>query len=72
MTFSTADLAACAERELRMRLRVYPRWVAAGRLTQARADVEIAMMRAIAQRLRAEGGEPTQPGVQADLFGGGR
>ena len=36
----------CLQREIAMRQRVYPRWVAAGRMTQAKADEEIATMRA--------------------------
>lgn len=39
---------ACAERELRMRQRVYPRWVAAGKMTRGDAEREIAAMAAIA------------------------
>lgn len=42
-----AQKRACLERELRMRRRVYPRWVKAGRLTQAQAEHEIAVMEAI-------------------------
>ncbi|MBP6444807.1 MAG: hypothetical protein KA267_12340 [Gemmatimonadales bacterium] len=49
----------CAERELAMRKRVYPRWVSAGKMTQAAADREIAAMEAIAKDYRAH-----------DLFGG--
>lgn len=48
----------CVERELRMRRGVYPKWVAAGRLSQARADDEIAAMQAVLETLReAERGE---------------
>ena len=42
-----ADKRACLERELRMRRRVYPRFVQTGKLTQAEADREIAVMEAI-------------------------
>ena len=42
-----ADKRACIERELRMRCRVYQRFVAAGKLSQAEADREIAVMEAI-------------------------
>ena len=48
----------CAERELRMRRRVYPRWVASGRMSQAQAAKEIATMEAIAADY-----------VEPDLFG---
>jgi hypothetical protein len=42
--------AACAKREVGMRRRLYPRWVAEGRngWTEDRADKEIATMQAIA------------------------
>lgn len=36
------------EREVSMRRRVYPRWVAEGRMTQADADFQIRVMEAIA------------------------
>lgn len=36
----------CLEREVRMRERNYPRWVAAGWISQAKADGELAAMRA--------------------------
>jgi hypothetical protein len=38
---------ACIERELKMRRRVYPRWVENEKMTQAQADREIATMEAI-------------------------
>jgi hypothetical protein len=41
---SLQDLILCAERELRMRERVYPRQVAAGRMSQTTADREIRLM----------------------------
>lgn len=52
-TFTTADLASCAERELRMREAAYPRFVASKKMTQAKADRETRMMRAIALKLRS-------------------
>ncbi len=42
---------ACVSREVALRERVYPRWVAAGRMTQAKADAEIAAMKAVEQTL---------------------
>jgi hypothetical protein len=47
MAYSNEELKACAERELRLRERVYPRWIEGGRLSQRKADAEIAMMRQI-------------------------
>jgi hypothetical protein len=43
---------ACIEREIKMRRRVYPRWVTDGRMTQAKADDEIKTMEAIADDYR--------------------
>ncbi|MGU3416937.1 hypothetical protein [Methylobacterium sp. D54C] len=65
--FTTADLAACAERELAQRRRAYPRWVEAKRMTQALADRQTALMEAIARKLRAEA---ETEGAKGDLFGG--
>ena len=47
MQFTNEQLRDCASRELKMRRRVYPRWVEQKRLTQQKADAEIAMMEAI-------------------------
>jgi len=71
--FSAAALQKCAERELKLRRRVYARLVAAGHMTQRHADIELAMMAAIAahyadlakQENRARDG-------QLDLFEGVR
>ncbi len=41
------DKRACIERELKMRRKVYPRWVENQKMTQAQADREIAIMEAI-------------------------
>lgn len=53
-TFTAAELAKIADRETGQRLHVYPRLVAAGRMTQAKADRETAGMREIARRLQAQ------------------
>jgi hypothetical protein len=44
------DLAKlkCVEREVKLRRGFYPRWVAAGRMTQDEADTELQTMEAIA------------------------
>lgn len=42
---------AAAEREIAMRRRVYPNWVAAKKMSQAKADAEIAAMEAIRDTL---------------------
>lgn len=64
-SFTAADLAACAERELAQRLRAYPRWVEAKRMTQPLANRQTALMQAIVRKLRAEA-----EGAKGDLFGG--
>jgi len=58
MVFTSSEKRECAERELKMRERVYPRWTAAGKMTQAKADAEIALMEAIVEDYKIlEGGE---------------
>ena len=52
--YTLDDMIACAEREVGMRRRVYPHWVASKKMSQARADEEIAKMQAIANHLRAQ------------------
>lgn len=47
-----SDKLACAEREVKMRKRVYPRWVENGRMTEQQAAREIALMEAIAEDYR--------------------
>lgn len=44
-------MLACARRELALRRNVYPRWVGAKRMTQFKADDEIAAMDAIVRFL---------------------
>jgi hypothetical protein len=43
---------AAAEREVKYREHVYPRWVMAGRMRQDMADRQIATMKAIVETLR--------------------
>jgi hypothetical protein len=62
-TYPLAVLAQCAEREVNLRRRVYPVRVANGRMTQALADRQIAMMEAIAARLKAEAETEAAKGV---------
>jgi hypothetical protein len=42
----------CAERELKYRLRVYPRWIQEGRMTQETSDNQLRGMRAIIETLQ--------------------
>ena len=44
---TAADKLACAERELKMRKRVYPRWIEDGRISAGKAAHEIAAMESI-------------------------
>lgn len=50
--FTAAELVKCAEREANYRRWVYPRRIADGKMTQAAADTQIAMMDEIAERLK--------------------
>lgn len=54
MTIMIEDMVECAERELKMRQRVYPRWVQSAKMKQADADEQLAHMAAIAAYLKAE------------------
>ena len=66
-TFTAADLADCAEREVRQCQRVYRRLIESSRMTQAMADRQTELMQAIARKLRAEA---DAEGAKGDLFGG--
>ena len=44
---SNAEKLACAKRELQMRENVYPRWIAQGKIREAEARHQFAIMRAI-------------------------
>lgn len=57
------DQVACVERELRMRRSAYPRWILAGRMTQAKANMEIATMEAVLATLQAQVPPPAQGGL---------
>lgn len=50
---SVAQMVECAERELALRRNVYPKWVAARRMAQAKATEEIRRMEAIVAYLKA-------------------
>lgn len=43
----------CVRREVNMRRRVYPRWVAAGKMSQAKAAEEIEVMEAVHAHLES-------------------
>lgn len=70
MSASIAEQIASVEREIRMRERVYPRWVEQRRMMAKTAEHEIACMRAVLATLRqleATGAEtaPAMQGVQS-------
>jgi hypothetical protein len=50
---TTSDKLACAERELKMRKRVYERWVEEDKMSAGKAAHEIAAMSAIVDDYRA-------------------
>lgn len=52
MIISLQEQIACVQREIGMRERVYPRWVEAKRMSQEKADKEIAAMKAVLETLR--------------------
>lgn len=54
---TAADKLACAERELKMRERVYPRWVAEGRMSAGKAAHEIECMKHIIADYQAAAGK---------------
>jgi hypothetical protein len=62
-----AELAECAEREVKQRRRVYPNLVASGKMTQEFADKQIQMMEAIARDYRRYA---ARVAAITDLFGG--
>ena len=49
---SLGEQIACVEREIALRRRVYPRWIESGRLSQRKADIEIAAMEAVLTTVR--------------------
>lgn len=50
---TAADKLACAERELKMRKNVYPRWIAKGNMSEGKAAHEIACMESIVADYKA-------------------
>lgn len=51
LTIPLDEQIACVEREIKMRERAYPRWVAEKRMTQKKADYELAAMRAVRETI---------------------
>ena len=46
------DEIHCVQREIDLRARNYPRWVAEGRMAEGMANREISVMRAVLRRLK--------------------
>jgi len=61
-----SDLLACLDREIRLRKRVYPRWVQLGRMSKGKAADEIAGMEAVRAALVAHVPEDVEP--QEEMF----
>lgn len=51
MAVELPEQIAAVRREIGMRERAYPRWVAAGKMTQAKANDETAAMKAVLETL---------------------
>lgn len=52
MTATIRDQIRCVEREIAMRERAYPKWVAAGRMSHVMATAEIATMKEVLATLQ--------------------
>lgn len=50
-TITTEELVACVEREIGMREKFYPRWIKQKKLLPVTAEIELARMRAVRERL---------------------
>ncbi len=61
--FRLDEMVACAERELALRRRVYPQWVQSGRMSQGKADEEIAKMAAVVDYLKGDLDRPNLMGL---------
>lgn len=64
---TTEDMLREVRRELQMRRRNYPRWVAAGSMKQEAADRQIAIMEVIADKLDLEH-DAQQQAAAPDMF----
>jgi hypothetical protein len=53
MTFTNRQKADCAKREVKQRIRVYPRWVSEQRMSPNFASEQIALMEEIAEEYEA-------------------
>lgn len=69
-TYTLAQLAQCARREVGFRKHVYPNQVARHKMPQIKADTEIAMMEQIAAMLE-QMAERNKPEPEFDIFKGG-
>lgn len=68
MLLPITEQLACAQRELRLRQRVYPRWVAEGKMDEVKLQRELSGMEAIVETLAALCRQE-EAKVQPSLFG---
>lgn len=61
------QVIACVERELRVRFRVYPRWVASGKMKMEKARHELAAMTVLLELARLTYGPTEQKAEQLPL-----
>jgi hypothetical protein len=50
--FGLSDQIKCVQREIRLREFVYPKWVSMKKVSQAKADLEIALMKSVLETLQ--------------------
>ena len=48
------DMIKCVEREIGMRMRVYPRWVEQHKMSQEKAVLEISTMQVVLEQLKKD------------------
>jgi len=53
-TFTPREKLEAVEREIKMRRKVYPRWIETGKMKRETAEREIAVMEAIAEDYRGK------------------
>jgi hypothetical protein len=66
---TTKDKLKCAERELALRQRVYPKFVEQGKMSEGQKEHELAAMQAIVDDYRAAVEKEKYTGTDRSLFG---
>ena len=67
MKVTLQDAIKEVRREVKLRERLYPQWVASGKLNKAAAERQLARMKYVLELLEGKGEE--RPGQQPELFG---